>query len=128
MQHSKLRHSLEVLTRALPPRIELGMPWPHDQGYDDHDSPPLIHAAAQELGGQNLLTGSPVHVDAFLQLARNMAEPRVIAFWLREASFFSDDGGAGIQRLAETWKGDQDPLKAYIGRHAGELVEPGTQG
>ena len=104
------------------------MPWPHDQGYDDYESPLLSHAAAQELGGQNFLTGSPVHMEVFLQFARSVAEPRVIAFWLREATFFSDDGGAGIRRLAEAWTGDQDPLKAYIGRHAGNLVEPGTQG
>ena len=126
MQHDKLKHSLEVLTRALPPRIELGMPWPHDQGCDDYESSPLIHAAAQELGGQDFLTGNPACMDAFLQLARNLAEPRVIAFWLREAAFFSNDGGVGIRRLAKTWTGNQDPLKAHIASRADNLVEPGA--
>ena len=126
MKSDKLRHSFEVLAQALPPRIELGMPWPHDQGYDDYDSPPLIYAAAQDLGGQDFLTGGPANMEAFLQVARRVAEARVVAFWLREATFFSNDGGAGIQQLARGWQGSTDPLKAYIGRHAHHLVEPGA--
>lgn len=125
MHNDKLRHSFEVLTRALPPGIELGMPWPHDQGYDDYESPTLIHAAAQELGGQAFLNGDPGHVDVFLRLSRDMAEPRVVAFWLRYATFFANDGGAGLQRLARGWPSNPDSLKRYLAEHADDLVEPG---
>lgn len=123
MQNAKLKHSFDVLTRSLPQDIEPGMPWPHDQGYDDYESPTLIHAAVQDLGGQAFLTGGVEHVEAFLQLSRDLAEPRVIVFWLRYATFFADDGGAGLQQLIRKWEASPDPLKRYIAHHVDKLVE-----
>jgi hypothetical protein len=54
-----------------------------------------------------------------------MAEPRVVAFWLRHATFFADDGGAGLQQLARGWQSSPDPLKRYIAAHVDDLAEPG---
>ena len=119
-----LRESFEVLSRALPPDIELGMPWPRDQGWDEHDSPMAIHEASSELGGQALLTGGLAEVNAFLDVSRRLASPRVIAFWLRGATFFANDGGLGLQRRAREWRGDSDSLKRYIGALADHLVDP----
>lgn len=104
------------------------MPWPKDQGYDDYDSPPLVHEASHELGGQEFLCGNAEKVDEFLQLARTLSEPRIIAFWLREATFFANDGGIGMQRLARSWIGDADTLKRYIGERADLLIESGSIG
>ncbi|MCE4557880.1 hypothetical protein [Pelomonas cellulosilytica] len=125
MPSEKLRQSFEVLCKALPPGIELGMPWPHDQGYDDYESPSLIYEAAQDIGGQAFLTGDAALVEAFLELSRNMAEPRVVGFWLRYASFYSDDDGAGLQQLVGGWRSSTDPLKRYLAEHAKDLVEAG---
>jgi hypothetical protein len=123
MQNEKLRHSFEVLARYIPPGVEPGMPWPFDQGYDDYESPTLIHAAVQELGGQAFLTGDADHVEVFLQLSREIAEPRAIVFWLRQATFFADDGGSGLQQLIRTWQSSPDPLKRYVAGHVDEVVE-----
>jgi len=123
MQIEKLRHSFEVLTHALPPEIELGMPWPQDQRYDDYESPALIHAAVQELGGQMFLSGSAAQVETFLELSRGLAEPRVIAFWLRHAIFFADDGGVGLQQLLRGWQSASDSTKRYLAERADDLVD-----
>lgn len=123
MREEKLRHSFDALRRALPSGVELGMPWPRDQGYDDYESPALIYAAAQELGGQSFLTGDAAQVEIFLDLSRGMAEPRVVGFWLRESTFFADDGGAGLQRLVSGWISSPDSLKSYLAGHVGDLVE-----
>ena len=113
------------MCKALPPGIELGMPWPHDQGYDDFESPSLIYEAAQDIGGQAFLTGDAALVETFLEFARNMAEPRVVGFWLRYATFYSDDEGAGLQQLAHGWRSSPDPLKRYLAVHVEDLVEAG---
>jgi hypothetical protein len=127
MNAELLRQSLTSLTQARGPKLELGIPWPRDQGYDDYESPTLVHAAAQELGGQALLTGDADLVEQFLGLAKDMAEPRIIAFWMRESTFFANDGGVGLQRLARSWVGHPDVVKRYIADHADFLIEQGSQ-
>lgn len=125
MRLENLKRSFDVLANALPPRIELGMPWPQDQGYDDYESPALIFEATQELGGQAFLSGDAAHMEEFLRLSGALAEPRVIGFWLRYATFYSNDGGVGIQRLVGGWESSQDPLKHYLASHVNDLVETG---
>jgi hypothetical protein len=113
-----------VLHCEVGPRLELGKPSPHDQGYDIYEAPALIHAVAQTMGGQAFLCGGASEVQRFLDAARDLAEPRVIAFWLQQATFFADDAGLGLQGLARTWRSDSDPLKRYIAQHSEHLVDP----
>lgn len=128
MRIETLRQSFDLLSRSLPPGIEPGMPWPRDQGYDVYESPALIYAATQELGGQSFLTGDPARVETFLAFAQTLAEPRVIVFWLRASTFFADDAGAGLQRLVAGWVTSPDPLKSYLARHVDQLVEASGPG